>query len=53
MNSKCALVVSLSEKKLAIGNEDLMHERFPKHLRMGTARMKQDTEMMKKVRREV
>ena len=25
---------------MTIGNEELMHECFPKHLRMGTARMK-------------
>ena len=25
---------------MAIGNGELMHERFPKHSRMGTARMK-------------
>ena len=25
---------------MAIGNEELMHECFPKHWRMGTARMK-------------
>ena len=29
---------------MAIGNEELMHECFPKHLHMGTARMKQDKE---------
>ena len=29
---------------MAIGNGELMHECFPKHLRMGTARMKQDNE---------
>ena len=29
---------------MAIGNWVLMHECFPKHLRMGTARMKQDNE---------
>ena len=27
-----------------IGNGELMHECFPKHLRMGTARMKKDKE---------
>ena len=27
---------------MTIGNEELMHECFPKHLRMGTARMKLD-----------
>ena len=45
----CALVVALSEKKevpfsMAIGNEELMHECFPKHFRMGSARMKYGTE---------
>ena len=44
-NTLCALVVALSEKKqvpfnIAIGNEELMHECFTKHSRMGTARMK-------------
>ena len=29
---------------MAIGNGELMHECFPKHLRMGTARMKLDEE---------
>ena len=29
---------------MAIGNGELMHECFPKHLRMGTARTKQDKE---------
>ena len=29
---------------MAIGNEELMHEFFFKHSRMGTARMKQDKE---------
>ena len=27
---------------MAIGNRELMHECFPKHLCMGTARMKSD-----------
>ena len=27
---------------MAIGNGELMHECFPKHSRMGTARMKKD-----------
>ena len=27
---------------MAIGNEELMHECFPKHSRMGTARLKSD-----------
>ena len=29
---------------MAIGNGELMHECFPKHLRMGTARIKYDKE---------
>ena len=29
---------------MAIGNVELMHECFPKHLRMGTVRMKYDKE---------
>ena len=29
---------------MTIGNEELLHECFPKHLRMGTARMKDDRE---------
>ena len=29
---------------MAIGNGELMHECFPKHSRMGTARMKLDKE---------
>ena len=29
---------------MVIGNGELMHECFPKHLRMGTARMKYDKE---------
>ena len=29
---------------MAIGNEELMHECFPKQSRMGTARMKYDNE---------
>ena len=29
---------------MTIGNEELMQECFPEHLRMGTARMKQDRE---------
>ena len=45
-DSHCALVVALSEKRkyhsvcMTIGNEELMHECFPKHLSMGTAWMK-------------
>ena len=36
-NTNCALVVALSERKqvpfnMAIGNGELMHECFPKHL---------------------
>ena len=29
---------------MAIGNGELMHQYFPKHWRMGTARMKEDNE---------
>ena len=29
---------------MAIGNVELVHECFPEHWRMGTARMKQDKE---------
>ena len=32
---------------MALGNKELMHECFPKHLRMGTPRMKQDKETNK------
>ena len=32
---------------MVIGNVELMHECFPKHLRMGTARMKYDKEFMR------
>ena len=28
---------------MAVGNVELMHERFPKHLCRGTARLKKDT----------
>ena len=40
------LFIAFTEQKkkvsfsMAIGNGELMHECFPKHLRMGTARMK-------------
>ena len=40
------LFIAFTERKkkvpfsMAIGNGELMHECFPKHLRMGTARMK-------------
>ena len=40
--------IVLTERKkkvpfsMAIGNEELMHECFPKHLGIGTARMKYD-----------
>ena len=34
---------------MTIGNEELMQECFPKHLRMGTARMKSEKE---KIRRD-
>ena len=41
----CAPAVELSEKAITIqygyiGNAELMHECFPKHSRMGTARIK-------------
>ena len=44
-NSKCAPVVTRSKKKqvafsMAIENGEIMHECFPKHLCMGTTRMK-------------
>ena len=44
-DTHCALVVALSEKSkvpfsMAIGNGELMHECFPKHLRTETARTK-------------
>ena len=44
-NTYCARVVALSEKtqvpfSMAIGNGELMHECFPKHSSMGTARTK-------------
>ena len=29
---------------MAVGNEELMNERFPKHSRIGTAKMKYDKE---------
>ena len=56
-NTKCALVVALSEKKqvpfsMAIRNVELMQECFTKHLRMGTARMESDEETQKQVRIE-
>ena len=42
----CALVVAVSEKKaafsMALGNEEPMHECFPKHSRMGGERMKKE-----------
>ena len=37
---------------MAIENGELMHECFPKHLRMGTARMKEDNETDEDGRRE-
>ena len=44
-DTHCALVIALSEKKLApfsmaIGNVEIMHECSHKHFCMGTARMK-------------
>ena len=42
------LFIAFTERKnkvpfsVAIGHGELMHECFPKHLRMGTARMKSD-----------
>ena len=44
-NTNGALVVAPSEQKqvpfsIAIGNNELMHEYFPKHSRMGKIRMK-------------
>ena len=33
---------------MAIGNSELMHECFPKHLRMGTASIKETDTMKKK-----
>ena len=44
------LFIAFTEQKkkvsfsMAIGKGELMHVCFPKHLRMGTARMKQDKE---------
>ena len=38
---------------MTIGNEELMHEYFPKHLRMGTARMKLDREREEDKKRRV
>ena len=37
---------------MAIRNETLVHECFPKHMRMGTARMKYDKETDKEGKRE-
>ena len=37
---------------MAIRNGELVHECFPKHSRMGTARMKKIKKQTKKVRRE-
>ena len=45
---KCTYSCAVGNKgvpfSMAIGNGELMHECFPKHLRMGTARIKQDKE---------
>ena len=38
---------------MATGNVELMHEGFPKHLRMGTARMKYDVETEEEDKRRV
>ena len=42
----CSCTVRKKEASfsMAIGNEELMLECFPKHLRMGTAKMKEDRE---------
>ena len=53
-NTKCAL----SEKiivpfSMAIGNIELMHKCFPKHLHMGRARMKEDKETKEGKKRDV
>ena len=37
---------------MAIGKGELMHEYFPKHLRMGTARRNKIKKQTKEVRRE-
>ena len=37
---------------MAIGNVKLLHECFPKHLRMGTARIEYDEETKEEGRRE-
>ena len=43
---RCQLFIAFIDQKkkvpfsMAVGNGELMHECFPKHLRMGTARMK-------------
>ena len=37
---------------MAMGNWELKHEYFAKHLRMGTVRMKYDKETNEEVRRE-
>ena len=53
------LFIAFTERKkkelfrMAIGNGELMHECFPKYLRMGTARMNKIKKQMKEVRREV
>ena len=57
LDSHCALVVALAEKAtipfgMAIGNVELMHECFPKHSRIETARMKLDKETDKNERKK-
>ena len=36
---------------MAIGNGELMHECFPEHSRMGTARMKYDKETNEEIKK--
>ena len=44
----CTCSCTVEKKQISfsmtIGNEELVHECFPKHLRMGTARMIKDRE---------
>ena len=40
----CTVGKNQDSFNMTIGNKKLMHECFPKHLRMGTARMKLDRE---------
>ena len=48
----CSCTVGKNEVSfsMTIGNEELMQECFPKHLRMGTARMKLDRQREDKKR---